>query len=142
MVYFEGTTQTLAKVRRLNSTSTNVLARSGTRDSWMPCSPQLVKIQGSTPFTRLEPEEQQSCSSQGPPLQWFRIMVVGPLFVGSLPMLQHGIRDRYVPVYGWQLEMGVVGPSDVLGRSSRNPLTLHDALLEYLGRSEGPLGRN
>ena len=36
----------------------------------------------------------------------------------------------------------VVDPSDVLDRSSRNPLTLHDALLEYFGRSEGPLGRN
>ena len=36
-----------------------------------------VLIQRSTPFIRLEPEEQQNCSSQGPPLQWFRIMVVG-----------------------------------------------------------------
>jgi hypothetical protein len=38
--------------------------------------------------------------------------------------------------------MGVVGPSDVLDPSSWNPLTLHDAQLEYLGRSEGPLARN
>ncbi len=45
-------------------------------------------------------------------------------------------------MYGWQLEMGVVGPSDVLDPSSWNPLTLHDAQLEYLGRSEGPLARN
>ena len=36
----------------------------------------------------------------------------------------------------------VVGPSDVLDPSSWNPLTLHDAQLEYLGRSEGPLARN
>ena len=36
----------------------------------------------------------------------------------------------------------VVGPSDILDPSSWNPLTLHDAQLEYLGRSEGPLARN
>jgi hypothetical protein len=38
--------------------------------------------------------------------------------------------------------MGVVGPSDVLDPSSWSSLTLHDAQLEYLGRSEGPLARN
>ena len=34
------------------------------------------------------------------------------------------------------------GTSDVLNHSCRNPLTLHDALLEYLVRSVGTLGQN
>jgi hypothetical protein len=50
-------------------------------------------------------------------------------------------RKKY-SVYSQWFRIMIVGPHSVHLISSQNPLTLHDALLEYLGRSEGPLGRN